>query len=350
MQYNMIVRKKDKGYQVIISYKDGKRWRQKSKQGFVTQREAKIYGSRIVDDLKSTIISVGSNNSDITFLQFYKLFISEKQNITSSTRRTYDTMINTYCQPIWHVPIRNITHSDLIDLFNRYGGAVSSKNLCLVLLKAIFNYAINPYHLIVRSPCDAIKRFRAKNNKTVTTIPQDDLDRLLDAIRRSYPMYYMICSVARYTGARYGEILALTWEDVDLDHNRITINKQWAWLGSQGCGFAPPKSQASIRTVPIPESLAEELIWHKADPGSRLFPLKSNRSSPINRVIQRHLPGRSIHAFRHTYATTLLANGVDIQTVASLLGDNVNTVISTYIHYSEEMRRNASTMIANIFK
>ena len=53
--------------------------------------------------------------------------------------------------------------------------------------------------------------------------------------------------------------------------------------------------------------------------------------------------------FRHTYATTLLGNNVDIQTVASLLGDNINTVIKTYIHYSDEMRKNAADNVANIF-
>ena len=53
--------------------------------------------------------------------------------------------------------------------------------------------------------------------------------------------------------------------------------------------------------------------------------------------------------FRHTYATSLLANGVDMQTVASLLGDGLNTVINTYIHYSQEMRNNAAKSVENIF-
>lgn len=43
MQFNITIRKKDKGYQCIVSYKDGNRWRQKSKQGFETQKAAKIH-------------------------------------------------------------------------------------------------------------------------------------------------------------------------------------------------------------------------------------------------------------------------------------------------------------------
>nr|WP_269148071.1 tyrosine-type recombinase/integrase [Megasphaera stantonii] len=56
-----------------------------------------------------------------------------------------------------------------------------------------------------------------------------------------------------------------------------------------------------------------------------------------------------MHVLRHTYATTLLARGVDIKTVAALLGDTVETVIKKYVHYSEEMRRNAAQNIQNIF-
>jgi len=50
MQYNFTIRKKDKGYQIIVSYKDGIKWKQKSKQGFATQREAKLYGQKIIEE------------------------------------------------------------------------------------------------------------------------------------------------------------------------------------------------------------------------------------------------------------------------------------------------------------
>jgi len=56
MQYNISVRKKDRGYQIIVSYKDGYRWRQKSKQGFRTQREAKEYGHVILKELDKTAL------------------------------------------------------------------------------------------------------------------------------------------------------------------------------------------------------------------------------------------------------------------------------------------------------
>ena len=57
----------------------------------------------------------------------------------------------------------------------------------------------------------------------------------------------------------------------------------------------------------------------------------------------------SPHSLRHTYASNLLAHGVDIRTVAALLGDTVPTVIKTYIHYTDDMRAAAAEDIKKIF-
>ena len=56
-----------------------------------------------------------------------------------------------------------------------------------------------------------------------------------------------------------------------------------------------------------------------------------------------------MHDFRHTYATRLLSSGMDIKTVASLLGDTISTVERVYIHYTDEMREKAADDINKIF-
>ena len=57
----------------------------------------------------------------------------------------------------------------------------------------------------------------------------------------------------------------------------------------------------------------------------------------------------SIHDLRHTYATKLLSNGVDIKTVSALLGDSIQTVLNTYVHFSDDMRLKAADKVADIF-
>lgn len=60
-------------------------------------------------------------------------------------------------------------------------------------------------------------------------------------------------------------------------------------------------------------------------------------------------PDHTMHDFRHTYATRLLSSGMDIKTVASLLGDTVATVERVYIHYTDEIRAKAAEDINRIF-
>ena len=95
MQYNMTVRKKDGNYQIIVSYKDGIKWRQKSKQGFATQREAKLYGQKIIDELKKTVTNpLDDSLKDITLIQFFEIFINERINSTKNTLITYKNALN----------------------------------------------------------------------------------------------------------------------------------------------------------------------------------------------------------------------------------------------------------------
>ena len=63
----------------------------------------------------------------------------------------------------------------------------------------------------------------------------------------------------------------------------------------------------------------------------------------------QHQIKNSVHDLRHTYATRLLAEGIDIKTVASLLGDTITTVELIYVHYTDEMREKAADDINRIF-
>ena len=90
MQANITIRKKDNGYQVIVSYKDGRKWRQKSKQGFETRRAAKEYGQDIIEELKNTIsVFIPEDLKTITLRDFLSLYLEERVNLTYNTRSSY---------------------------------------------------------------------------------------------------------------------------------------------------------------------------------------------------------------------------------------------------------------------
>ena len=349
MQYNFTIRKKDKGYQIIVSYKDVYKWKQKSKQGFATQREAKLYGQQIVDNLKKTITSpLDDSLKDITLIEFFNIFISEHINATKNTLITYKNALNVV-DVLKDKKLSTITTQDILHQFNHSVYAVATINLAYRVLNMLFNYAISPYKVVRENPCKPIKPLKQRDVKKVSVITADELQRL-DELEDSNYLYYVLFMVARYTGARYGEIIAITWNDIDFANKTITINKQWVALGNNQFDYSFTKSTNGIRTIPIPPALLVILTKYKnVCTTDRLFNFRRSNTTTPNRILQKYIPEKSMHAFRHTYATTLLANNVDVKTVASLLGDTVDTVIHNYIHYTDEMRLKAAESVANIF-
>ena len=349
MQYNMTVRKKDGNYQIIVSYKNGIKWKQKSKQGFATQREAKLYGQQIVDNLKKTITSpLNDSLKDITLIEFFNIFISEHINATKNTLITYKNALNVV-DVLKDKKLSTITTQDILHQFNHSVYAVATINLAYRVLNMLFNYAISPYKVVRENPCKPIKPLKQRDVKKVSVITADELQRL-DELEDSNYLYYVLFMVARYTGARYGEIIAITWNDIDFANKTITINKQWVALGNNQFDYSFTKSTNGIRTIPIPPALLVILTKYKnVCTTDRLFNFRRSNTTTPNRILQKYIPEKSMHAFRHTYATTLLANNVDVKTVASLLGDTVDTVIHNYIHYTDEMRLKAAESVANIF-
>lgn len=112
----------------------------------------------------------------------------------------------------------------------------------------------------------------------------------------------------------------------------------------------PLKSKNSYRQLPIPPVLTNILKEYKETCSSeRLFNNRISSSWGASQIMKSFLPDNSIHDLRHTYATKLLSNGVDIKTVSALLGDSIQTVLNTYVHFSDDMRLKAAEKVANIF-
>ena len=74
MEYNITYRQKDKGWQYIISYKVNGKWKQKSKQGFKSKKEAKPYAEIALQELKNNL-NLNQELKDITFEEFKDLYI-----------------------------------------------------------------------------------------------------------------------------------------------------------------------------------------------------------------------------------------------------------------------------------
>lgn len=352
MQHNITLREKDNGWQVIVSYKVGRKWKQKSKQGFKRRREAKEYANELIEELKKTITNpLDDSLKHITLQQFYEIYQRDnKQRTTYNTLIAYNNAIKAF-SPLLNMELVDITHADILMCINAMPYSVTTKNMYLRILKSVLKYAVTTYRIINTSPVKDIKQIKTRNKRELDVFTESECIQLLNSLKERHISYYIACAIARYTGARYGEVLGLSWNDVDFVNRTITINKQLAKISSNTFGIKEPKTKNSIRVIPIPPVLITILKEYRQQQGNNysILPLKKSNTSAINTMIRSIIKGKSFHDLRHTYATILLSNGVDIKTVSALLGDTVDLVIKVYVHYTEEMKLKATQQVAKIF-
>ncbi len=362
MNYNFIIRNRPRkngkpNYQLILSYrsKDGT-WKQASKGGYALRSLAAS------DKEKEKLLAKVRKTGDIdtvfegmTLREFGEMYISGRTTLAPNSIFAYKHRLFSMAD-LLDKPMVDITYADVSRMINGMRHANSSIKGCVTLLKTLFREAVR-YHVVTASPISDFTYKPREDNAgkpKLRTLSKHEAQALLRyAYDHNREIWIVLC-LAVYTGARIGEILALTCSDIDLAKRSIIINKQLAVTDPSNHrvrGIARVKSKYSNRTVPIPPALVTALNEYLSERvlyvHRRLTHYRTSRS--INCLISRCVPGHSVHDLRHTYATRLLAEGIDIKTVASLLGDTITTVEQIYIHYTDEMREKAADEIDRIF-
>lgn len=356
LEYNLTFRQKDKGWQVIVSYKDllGK-WRQKSKQGFATKKLARLGCDAILSDIQHSLSSVpiAPELIGISLYEFSEL-VFHNRNLTYTSILAYRHAMQNYGTALLKKAVQNITYLDIQRAMRHWEMAPATKTLNIRCLKMVLAQAVEPYHLRDDNPARFIQIPRQEKKRHTRAITRDELKSLLTGLKESSLTYYTVAAIAAYAGLRHGEIMGLAWNDVDFKKQVLYVTKQYGRIGHGKVGIKPIKNGSNgYRTVPLPYTLLRILQEYKrVTPISldgRIFYMCSYHSGCLNYAIQKIIPDISVHILRHTYATMLLANGQDIKTVAALIGDDVNTVLKVYIDYTEDMRKNAADAVQKIF-
>lgn len=133
--------------------------------------------------------------------------------------------------------------------------------------------------------------------------------------------------IAYYTAARKDAVLTLTWSQIDLERNRISLNPEGR--------VQTKKRRPIIPIAPELHSVLKRLLAARegADEASEfVLGMGSIRSAFERAVISAGLKGVTPHTIRHTRATHLLQDGVSVWAVAGLLGDRVEMVTQVYAH------------------
>lgn len=158
---------------------------------------------------------------------------------------------------------------------------------------------------------------------------------------------YIGIVICLYTGIRLGELLALTWDDIDFNSNLLTINKTSYSAkvdGKTQIIVDKPKTKKSNRVIPLPNQLVKLLKIIKKESNSKYVITTRNSGIVGNRSYQRtfkfilkkvNVPYRNFHSLRHTFATNAIELGMDVKTLAEILG-HTNAMI-TLNRYSQSL-------------
>lgn len=232
---------------------------------------------------------------------------------------------------------------------------------------------------IIKNPVKGVKlpSSKSKEKKAVTAYTPDEIEAIVEEAKRTYkngtPVYrygYLIILILN-TGMREGEPLYMKWKDVDLEKRRIYIhgdvvevkNRDENAESSYICiEQETPKTDKSTRYIPLNDNAVEALenLRKLIKDKDRVIATKNHTIlSPrkVYRTMENILTACNItnktnlvHALRHTFATTLIRNGVDIKAVSEILGhEDVSTTLKIYHHTIEEQKHAAVMTLNNLY-
>ena len=358
MQYNVTYRSKDGKIQAIVSYKDQRgKWRQRSEQGFTKKKDAKKAAERIVEELKEAHgLQLNKELEGITFAEFMEIHIEHlKLYKEPNTVTNYQQTAKKFSQ-LDNIGLAKITTMHVqaaLDDMLRAGLKPSTIQSHTNRLKTLFKAAVSQYKIIARNPGEGTvtpKKQQATKNKALS---KKDLEELLGSITSQKK--HTMSLLAAKCGLRLGEIVGLTWDDIDMKKGLVDINKQWKKRKDGTWGFGELKSKASYRVVPAPKAVLVELHkyrqMHPASMDRRLFSysMPGAAGTELNNYYKALGYNISIHDLRHTFATMLIAGGTDYRTAAQILGHTPEETIRTYSHVTSDMMERASAAIEDIF-
>lgn len=356
LEYNVHYRQKNGGWQIIVSYKneDGN-WKQKSKQGFKTENEAKTGLFPLLKEIEEAL-KYKLNPSNITFKDFSEIILKRMEKTkTYSTVSCYGTAVKTF-EALNEKKISSIT---TVDIQNVIDDIMHLKEHTLrsylARLHYIFEKAIKPYKIRVDNPVVDIEyRKKKKDPKKVKALTKKEFESLFNVFTK--PEHQLFILIAGTCGLRCGEVLGLTWQDIDFKNDTIDINKQWKRYSGRKYYLGELKTATSYRVVPLPPRTKHALqqyrnIWRFSADG-RILAYSS--TAYINTIFREKTANGPLkvtpHELRHTYATSLIKAGLDFKSVAKLLGHDVEMTMNTYSHVTADMDERSAKVVNKVFQ
>lgn len=292
--------------------------------------------------------------SELTFGQWFAVYVDQLTGVTERTRNDYRSLQRRYFAHLADIPLTLITRSDVTAIVNRLdrdGRAPKTIRSAIHTLSTCLQLAVDERHLQV-NPCRGVR------------LPSQSLDvvepRFLTfeeagALVASMPERYQpLVTFLFGTGLRWSEATAQFARHVNLEAGTARVDQAWKRVPGKGLVLGPPKTLRARRTVnaAVDALLAAEPLLRK--PGDLVFITKSGgkitHANFFNNVWQPAVEradlggwdqiggqkvwrGPRIHDTRHTHASWLISDGIQLEAVQDQLGhESILTTRKIYGH------------------
>ena len=281
------------------------------------------------------------------------------------------------------------------------------------VLQQSFRFAVFPKQLITFNPMQYIKLKRKAEEVDLFSeedmgqsgtqpISHDDYEKLIAYLEKKNPPAVLPIQIAYYAGLRIGEVCGLTWQDINLEEQYLTVKRSVRYDGAKHKTIIGPTKRKKVRTVDFGDTLTailkkarkEQLknqmqygeLYHRnyykeVQDKNRVYyeyySLEDTQDIPADyneisfvclrpdgcletpstlsiacRTLAKKLDGFEgfhFHQLRHTYTSNLLSNGAAPKDVQELLGhSDVSTTMNVYAHATREAKRTSARLLDKV--
>jgi integrase len=274
-----------------------------------------------------------------------------------SSKKFYDNMVDAHLMPVFGDTQLRLLTKDRVQSFLTAKAQCDSSWKTVKHIRTAFGSILEAAvrdELLASNP---VRRTRLPRRGPVDEKSPIEMETVKELIEKLAEPSRSIASLLAMTGLRIGELLALRWQDIDLEKGLLSVN-QTVYEGH----FDEPKSRRSKRRIPLGPKCVEILAALKrteATPSTLVFSARNgsplSRRNLLNRQLKPaakalKLTGVNWHWFRHAHATFLDSTGAPIGTTQALLGHSSSEITrGTYIHSVPADARQAVEGVERLF-
>ncbi len=323
-----------------------------------------------------------------------------EKNLEDKTYYRYKELLQgRVCEALGHKKLQELKPVHLIQFYNNLtedgirkdgkSGGLSNRTIAHYhkAISSMLNDAVQ-WQLVSSNPAARVEPPKI-TKKEIPCFNEEQAAIMFEALENEPIKYRAIINLALTTGARRGEILALEWKHINSEKCTVSIQQSVQYIPKDGLTIKQPKNKSSIRLVSVPKSTITLLkeykitqnaakanagdLWNKEkeyvfttwngqimhpDSISSWFPkfierhnrtIEENKDIPEDEKELYKLPVTNFHSLRHSAATLLINQGLNVRALSNRLGHaNTSTTLNIYSHALQSADKQAADIMENI--